>query len=312
MKLRDIVVLTGSVPMLFGFAACNGGSGASVQPAFPVASAVAAPDATNAVGARRVALAYSAALATKAGSTIPLMYRGKTVGRLKATSHILIGSVTGGIPNGAMLLAKGQKVEASFPLARTGKNTAVMVAGNPNGTLRVTTASGLKPTSTPSANDPNGTVETEDSDGNVTKIKLSDGGLLPTGLPFSIALTCTTMTLAPNAGETFSGIEFEENVDGGGGGDGSGGSGGSGNGGFEYKGAFDGPLAVPLIANSTAKLKLFQSDQDILEIEAPIASFGTPTGATPCPSAAPSASPSAEPSDSPEPSQSPEPSESPR
>lgn len=308
MKLRDLFLLTGAAPAFLGFAACSGASSPlqSAMPSSPVSTALSEV-ASNATKGRHIAFKSTVGL-SKAGSIIPLLYHGKTVGRLTAQSHVTTVSIANDVPKGAMLLAKGRKKSAAFPIAHTGKDTAVLVMLTASGKLEVTTASGLKPTATPSTTDPNGTVETEDSDGNVTKIRLTDGGdsggTLPSDLPFSTALTCTTMTLTPNAGETFSGIKFEENLDDGGD---SGGDvvhandGGSGNGGFKYEGSFDGPLNVPFIPNSIVKLELFQNSEDVLEIEAPISAFGTPTVTpTPCPSAAPSA----EPSESPEPSES--------
>jgi hypothetical protein len=231
----------------------------------------------------------------KLSSDATLYYGHHLVATFKAGTRLAIGSVSGRVPTGAQVVVKLGKLKASFAMPNTGRELAVLVNSKAARSVVVTTASGLKPTDAPSASDPNGGVEDEKGDGDPTKIEIN-GGTLPDNLPFTIALTCTTMTLAPQTGQVFSSLRFEEDVEDGGNG-------------FKYEGAFDGSLDVPYIVGSEVKIRLFQNDQQSLEIEAPLSAFGTPSDANgaACPTPAPSASPSAEPSDSPsaEPSESP-------
>lgn len=300
MKLRHSLLFTIATAVCLGFTACTGGNVAT--PSMPVPSRIPNAFDTTKSGTKRVALAFSNAPALKSGTVLPITWRGRKIGQFVAgKSHIMIAALRSRVREGAIVKVQARKIAATFILSHVGKETAVFVKVNPGRTITVVTSSGLRPSATPASGDPNGSSETEDDNGDASKIEIGQGGSLPSGLPFSVAETCATLSLTPNAGQSFSGLRFEENLtDGGGGEDATrvhGNDQGGGGSGFEYDGPFTATLDFPIIAQTSVKLELFQNDERILEIEAPIEAFGTPAATeTPCPSAAPSSEPSDEPS----------------
>lgn len=269
--------------------ACGGGSGPSASGTTPGIPA-------QSIGPR-VALAYTGTSTLSsarrafalAGTSVSITYNGKVVGSGQLDSS---GAATivleGDVPAGATVSVTAGAVTATFVLAHTIEDTAVLVQVNSDGTLTVSVSSGTQPQASPSPGDPNGTTETEDDHGDATSVDENNGStVLPANLPVSVTATCTTVTITP-VSSAIASARFEENIK-----DGDGGSG------FKYEGPFTAAMTFPLVSQiERLRIELFTaSSTQLLDLKAPLTAFGVNLSSctSPSPSASPSPSPSASP-----------------
>jgi len=265
-------------------AACGGGGGSAAAPA---GSPVIPAKSTGA----RVALAFSGTSTLSssrrtfalAGTNVTVTYSGRVVGSGQLDSNgAAVIELEDDVPAGATVSVTAGTITASFVLAHTMDDTAVLVQVNADGTITVSVSSGTQPQASPAPDDPNGSSETEDGHGNATSVDENDGGTsLPANLPVSVSATCENVTLTP-VSSAIAGLRFEENVR-----DGDGGSK------LKYEGPFTAAMTFPLIAQSARlRIELFDAQRrQLLDVKAPLSAFGVSA----CASASPSASPSATP-----------------
>jgi hypothetical protein len=273
-------------------AACGGGGGSTAAPA---GAPVLPPKSTGA----RVALAFTGTSSLSssrrtfalAGTSVTVAYNGRIVGNGQLDSNgAAVIELEDGVPAGATVSVTAGTVTATFVLAHTMDDTAVLVQVHADGTLTVSVSSGTQPQSSPAPDDPNGSSETEDGHGNATSVDENDGGAaLPANLPVSVRATCENVTLTPLS-PAIASLRFEENVR-----DGDGGSK------LKYEGPFTAAMTFPLIAQSARlRIRLFDTQQQqLLDVKAPLSAFGVSACASADPSASPSESPSPEPSETP-------------
>jgi hypothetical protein len=282
-----------SAAALLALAACGGGassgSGSSTMPQ------VSAQRSVTMAFSGITTLASAVRTESVSGTTVTLTFNGKVIGSgtLDASGKVTI-EIDQSIPAGSTITATAGSTTVTFVLAQAAKDTAVMVVRNADGTLTVTVAGGEQAEANPDPNDPDGSQETEDGQGDVSSVDDNDGhSVLPSNLPIVVTNTCTTITIAAKAGQTFARLRFEENVH-----DGDGGSK------LKFDGPFNSPQTFPLIAQSARlRIELFNAaGKEVLDVRAPIGSFtavsGQPTP-SPCPSSAPTAAPTATPSAAP-------------
>ncbi|HET9393182.1 MAG TPA: hypothetical protein VFO29_06675 [Candidatus Rubrimentiphilum sp.] len=271
-------------------AACGGGAGTGSGGALPRANS-----------SSLVVMSFSGITSLSSGvrtlsvtgTSVTLTFNGQIIGTgtLDATGKAVI-EIEKPVPPGSTITATAGSTTVTFVLAQSGRDTAVMVQRNADGTLTVTVAGGEQPEASPDPNDPDGAEEVEDNQGNVEMVDDNDGNsTLPSNLPIVVTNTCTTITIAAKTGQTFSRLRFEENIH-----DGDGGSE------LKFDGAFTSPQTFALIAQSARiEIELFNATgQEVLDVRAPISAFtavsGQPTP-SPCPSKAP-ATPSPQPTHS--------------
>lgn len=215
-----------------------------------------------------------------AGTAVSVTYNGKTIGtgQLDANGAATI-ELESNVPEGATVSITAGSVTATFVLAHTTEDTAVLVQVNTNGTITVSVASGTQPEASPSPGDPNGESETESDNGSVESVTENDGNsTLPANLPFTVSATCTTVTLTP-ALAAIANLRFEENVE-----DSDGGSK------FKYEGPFTAAMSFPLISQTARlRIELFDAQNtQLIDVRAPSAAFGVSSCSTASPSASPS------------------------
>lgn len=267
-------LLAGSV-----LAACGGGGGSSSSTGGALVPAQSGP---------HLALAFTgtSTLARRAqtslsGTAVSVTYNGAVVGNgtLDASGAATI-ELESNVPSGATVTVTAGSVSATFVLAHTLEDTAVLVQVNGNGTITVSVSGGTQPQVSPPPGDPNGSTETEDDHGDATSVDENNGSTtLPANLPVKVTSDCSTITIAPLSVNIAS-ARFEENVE-----DGDGGSK------FKYEGPFTAAMTFPLIAQSARlRIGLFdaQSNQ-LLDVRAPLTAFGITNCPTPSPE--PSAAP---------------------
>jgi hypothetical protein len=234
----------------------------------------------------RVALAFagSTALSTSrrtfalAGTPVTITYSGRTVGsgELDANGAAAI-ELDGEVPEGATVSVTAGSITATFVLAHTMEDTAVLVQVNADGTITVSVSGGTQPKASPAPDDPNGSDETEDDHGNATSVDENDGSTaLPANLPITVTATCTIVTLTPLT-STIASARFEENIE-----DGDGGSK------FKYEGPLTAAMQFPLISQSARlRIELFDArNTQLLDLRAPLSAFGVNACPTPSPSPA--------------------------
>jgi hypothetical protein len=270
----------------FALAACGGGAGG-----YGMNPGTITPGSSS----RQVTLAFTgiSSLSTSrqtqsvGGTTVTLTFNGQVVGSgtLDANGKVVI-ELDKAVPAGSTITVTAGSTMVTFVLAQVAHDTAVLVQRNADGSLTVTTAGGELPEANPDPNDPDGEQEVEDGQGGTEMVNDNDGhAILPSNLPIVVTNSCTTITIAAKAGQSFSRLRFEENLR-----DGDGGSK------FRFDGPFTSPQTFPLIAQSARiRIELFDANgRQVLDVRAPIAAFtavaGQPTP-SPCPSVSPSASP---------------------
>jgi len=259
-------------------AACGGGGSASPNSpgggVTPVSSA-----------AKRLTISFSgtAALSLRrtqalAGTAVTVTYNGKTVGSgtLDASGSAAI-EIQDDVPSGATVAVTAGAVTATLVLARSARDTAVLVHVNADGTITVSVSGGDEPEASPSPGDPDGSTSVEDGHGNPQDVD-DNGGLLPANLPVSIVSNCMQITLTPLDAKIAS-LRFEQNVE-----DNDGGSK------FKYEGPFTSPMTFPLVSQAERlRIELFDGNgQRLLDVRAPIGALTQAPGTAtpvPCPSA---------------------------
>lgn len=257
-------------------AACGGGGSSS-----PAGGAVPA------TGGPHLALAFTgtSTLARRAqtalsGTAVSVTYNGTVVGTgtLDANGAATI-ELENRVPSGATVSLTAGSITATFVLAHTTEDTAVLVQVNANATISVSVSGGTQPAASPSPGDPNGSSETEDDHGNATSIDENNGSTtLPANLPVKVTSDCTTITIAPLS-TSIASARFEENIE-----DGDGGSE------FKYEGPFTAAMSFPLIAQTARlRVRLFDAQNNqLLDVRAPLTAFGI---SCPPPSAEPTSTP---------------------
>jgi hypothetical protein len=273
-----------------GTASCGGGGGTGA--AAPSAPAVVTP--ASGVRVMDLTFAGTSTLArvrrteSLSGTPVTATINGKTVatGTLDANGHATL-TFTADVPRGATILVTAGSVSATIVLAQSDDGTLAQVQVNADGTITVS-ASAEHPGSNGASPSPSSGQDSEsineDNHGNPTTITTTLTSL-PANLPITIVAACGSLTFAPANGPIaqilieMKGHDEDTGAN------------------FQYSGALNGPLTLPINASS-ARIHIRipgPNGGTKLDVRGPITASTSGSGASPCPSASPvsSASPAA-------------------
>lgn len=284
MKLRSVSSLLAAA-MLAGAGCAGGGSGGALSP----------PVARGTAGAQLLSLRFggTGTLANLRrskdfnGVTVSVFFNGSVVATGVLNSAGTVDLSLPGVPPGATIIVVAGSKKASFATSATAPATVASITLNADGTITVS-ASASNSTASPAPSAEDNETEIEDANGNPIEIDDANDAVLPSNLPFALSSNCTSITITPASGSSFSRLIFEEKTA-----DGDSGAR------FQYDGPFTGTLTFAVVsASARIHIELFdQSGRSVLDVKVPLNAFTMPpSGATPspCPTVAapnPSSSP---------------------
>lgn len=284
MKLRFASSLAAAA--VLAVAGCGGGSGGSFSP--PAAGPAGSAQMLSLRFGETGTLAKARQTKDFRGVSVSVFFNGRVVASGSLDSAGSVNLNLPGVPAGATIVVEAGSKKVSLVMSATAPATVATVVLNPDGTITVT-ASASNSTASPAPSAEDNETEVEDANGNPLEVDDANENVLPSNLPFTLSSNCTSLTLTPAPGSSFSRLIFEEKTE-------DGASGAT----FRYDGPFAGSLTFPIAAASARiHVELFDATgKSVLDVKAPLTAFTMPaSGATPspCPSLSPSPVPSASP-----------------